>query len=120
MRCCRISAYCWIFGLLLAIGWVGLDAQQPPKSPAPEAAKLDRATVKQFVEQHCTHCHNSEDKKAGLALDVLSNEDVAAHPDAWEKVARKLSSRQMPPVGKPRPDEKTYEAIVPALEAALD
>jgi len=35
-------------------------------------------------------------------------------------VARKLAARQMPPVGKPRPDEKTYEAFVPALEAALD
>src|SRR5262249_24236557 len=65
-------------------------------------------------------CHNSEDKKAGLALDAVSSEDVAAHPDVWEKVARKLAGRQMPPAGRPRPDERTYAAFVGALEAELD
>src|SRR5262249_9838565 len=38
----------------------------------------------------------------------------------WEKVARKLSARQMPPPGRKRPDERTYASFVGALEAELD
>ena len=45
---------------------------------------------------------------------------MAEHPAVWEKVVRKLRARQMPPVGKPRPNEASYEAIVAYLEGSLD
>jgi hypothetical protein len=45
---------------------------------------------------------------------------VAAHPGVWEKVVRKLAARQMPPLGRRRPDEQTYVSFVAALEAELD
>src|SRR4030095_12858182 len=35
-------------------------------------------------------------------------------------VVRKLRARQMPPIGKERPDEASYDAVVAALEASLD
>jgi hypothetical protein len=38
----------------------------------------------------------------------------------WEKVARKLRTREMPPSGIPRPDQATYEQLVSTLETALD
>ena len=40
--------------------------------------------------------------------------------EAWEKVARKLRTREMPPPGRPRPDDGTYRAAAAALESALD
>src|SRR6266540_3290155 len=116
-----ISARCWMPVLFLAGGLVSVDwAQQPSRPPPPAKAQLERATVKQFVTQHCIKCHNSDDKRGGLALDAISSEDVDAHPQLWEKVVRKLVARQMPPVGRPRPDERAYESVVAALEAALD
>jgi hypothetical protein len=45
---------------------------------------------------------------------------VDAHTEVWEKVVRKLTARQMPPLGKARPDERTYESIVAALQSELD
>jgi len=116
-----IFARCWLPVPFLVGGLVGVDwAQQPTKPPPPAKAQLERATVKQFVTQHCIKCHNSDDKRGGLALDAISSEDVDAHPQVWEKVVRKLVARQMPPVGRPRPDERAYESVVAALEAALD
>src|SRR5215217_9614757 len=38
----------------------------------------------------------------------------------WEKVVRRLRTRQMPPAEKKRPDEGTYEAVLPKLETSLD
>ncbi len=126
-----VSARCWVAVLLLAGGLVSVDwAHQPSKaSPSSELAlsepswseaRLERATVKQFVTKHCTSCHNSDSKRGGLALDGISTEDVEAHPGVWEKVVRKLAARQMPPLGRPRPDERTYETFVAALEGELD
>jgi hypothetical protein len=121
MRALRISARLWVPALLLTGGLVSVHwAQQPSKPLSSPQTRLDRATVNQFVTQHCTRCHDGDTKKAGLDLDALSAEDVEAHKEAWEKVVRKLAARQMPPLGKPRPDERTYESFVTALEAELD
>ena len=45
---------------------------------------------------------------------------MSRHPDVWEKVVRKLRARQMPPVGKERPDDATYDAVIASLETSLD
>ena len=38
----------------------------------------------------------------------------------WEKVVRKLRGGVMPPVGAPRPDAATYDALAASLERTLD
>lgn len=110
--------------LFLTLGLVSMDsAQEPSKTSAgPEAAtaRFDRDVVKKFVTQHCARCHSSADKTAGLDLATISAKEVAAHPELWEKVVRKLAARQMPPPGRKRPDEDTYQSIVAALESELD
>jgi mono/diheme cytochrome c family protein len=121
MRALRTSARLWmpalfLTGALVSVHW----AQQPSKSSSSPGTSLDRAAVHKFVSQHCTSCHDSDTKRAGLDLDALGAEDVQVHPQAWEKVVRKLAGRQMPPAGKPRPDERTYESFIAALEAELD
>src|SRR5207249_8541288 len=51
---------------------------------------------------------------------TVAARDVSEHPDAWEKVVRKIRARQMPPVGMPRPDEAAYDAAIASLETSLD
>ena len=91
--------------LCVAGGSISLSA------PLPERAVVDR---------YCAGCHNSKVKTAGLALDTISAESVDQHPEAWEKVVRKLRARSMPPLGLPRPDEVVYKGLVSSLEASLD
>jgi len=71
-------------------------------------------------DQYCVTCHNAKLKTAGLLLDQMDVEHVADAAEAWEKVARKLHTREMPPPGRPRPDEATYSAMASWLEAVLD
>jgi mono/diheme cytochrome c family protein len=91
-----------------------LQAQQsaaPPSSSAPHLA---------LVENYCVTCHDEEEKKGGLSLQLVSA-DVSQDQEVWEKVVRKLRARQMPPVGrKERPDEATYDATIRYLETSLD
>jgi hypothetical protein len=76
--------------------------------------------TKAVVEQYCAACHDDQLKKGGLDLDNLARGDIREHPDEWERVIRKLRARQMPPVGKDRPPDKTYEEAVASLASALD
>ena len=56
----------------------------------------------------------------GLALDDVDADRIGAAPDLWEKVARKLHTREMPPAGVRRPDDDTYRSLIAAIEGSLD
>ena len=87
-----------------------------PAVPAGSGA----AQVRAVLDRYCVTCHNGRLRTAGLALDALGVEQVGGHAEAWEKVVRKLRARAMPPAGRPRPDQATYEAVASVLETALD
>jgi hypothetical protein len=72
------------------------------------------------VDRYCLGCHNERLKKGGVVLSAKSAKTPAENSEVWEKVVRKLSHRQMPPQGLPRPDEGTYEAVVSRVETELD
>src|SRR5204863_2723894 len=55
-----------------------------------------------------------------LSLNALDISRPGEHPEVWEKVVRKLRGRMMPPPGRPRPDERGYDALVVYLETSLD
>ncbi len=96
---------------LLAAGGLTVAAQQSAARPAPHLALLDG---------YCFSCHDDVRKEAGLSLEPAAAEAIGRHPDVWEKVVRKLRTRQMPPVGEDRPDEATYDRVISSLETALD
>jgi hypothetical protein len=72
------------------------------------------------VRTYCLECHDDAGREAGLTLEGVDLDNVAAHPDMFEEVARKLRGRIMPPLGGPRPDAKTYSGFVAYLERRLD
>ena len=84
-------------------------SQSPPDS-----------SVSTVVKRYCIGCHNSKVKAGNLLLDSIVTAPVEQHSEVWEKVVRKLRVRHMPPIGLPRPDEKTYDAVVGSLAAQLD
>ena len=72
------------------------------------------------LKQYCVGCHSAAVKSGGLVLDPLRSDQVGSHAADWEKAVRRLRARSMPPVGLPRPDERTYETLIAHLETALD
>lgn len=79
-----------------------------------------RSAVPETVQRFCTDCHDAESKKGSLDLASILSADIGSHADTWEKVVRQLEARQMPPVGKDRPDDAGYHAMTAALTADLD
>jgi Protein of unknown function (DUF1592)/Protein of unknown function (DUF1588)/Protein of unknown function (DUF1585)/Protein of unknown function (DUF1587)/Protein of unknown function (DUF1595)/Cytochrome C oxidase, cbb3-type, subunit III len=103
-----------------------LAQKRMPNAP-PSRAERRQAQVRpepvdvaRFTARYCVACHNRADQTAGLALDVISGQAIDRHPEAWERVVRKLRARQMPPLDRARPDERTYQAVSAWLETGLD
>ena len=100
--------------LLAGFGWLpsGLQAAGgQPAAGAPSRALLD---------QYCVTCHNQRLQTAELMLDRVDLAQVGAHAEVLERVVHKLRSGQMPPEGRPRPDEAVIDTFAMSLEAALD
>ena len=76
--------------------------------------------VRAVIDRYCLSCHNERVKTADLSLQPGIANTPEANPDLWEKVVTKLSHRHMPPIGMPRPDEQTYNAVISSLTEALD
>src|SRR5437867_1351178 len=109
----RIPILSWTFWMLpLLVAEKSFAAEKQPLRTASAARSM--------VVEYCADCHDTETKKGGLDLASMSSEDVTQHPDTWEKVVRKLRTRQMPPAEKKRPQESSYDAVLSQLTASLD
>ncbi len=108
----------WISVLLAATSLAATGAAG--EQLASGKASADRSVLKPFIESHCLDCHDKVTAKGGLALDDLLAADIDRNAEAWEKVVRKLTARQMPPKPSPRPRERDYDAAVASLELSLD
>ncbi len=84
------------------------------------AFTAEPSSVRVVVSKSCVGCHEAGASKGGLDLASVVADDVARHPQVWEKVVRRLRARQMPPAGEQRPNEETYVSIVSQLENELD
>ena len=98
-------------GLIAAAGATPAAGQQAPSAEVIGQALIDR---------YCATCHNDRLDTGGFSFEELDVADVAAHPEAWEKVVRKLRAGAMPPRPRPRPDQATYDGFRAWLEGELD
>ena len=116
MRGLFLPIAAWMATMTAASGYMAAAGpSQEPSRPIP-APGSPRAVLNRY----CVSCHNEKLRTAGLMLDKMDVGNVSAGTDVWEKVVRKLRSRAMPPAGRLRPDEATYDAVASQLETDLD
>jgi hypothetical protein len=73
-----------------------------------------------FVGDHCTSCHNAEDKKGRLDLTTLTFDPKdAANLAVWVKVHDRVAAGEMPPKSRPRPDAAGRKAFVGELAKSI-
>src|SRR5262245_54499643 len=106
----RSPSHSWLWLLPLASFTAPLRADPDPFG----------AAVAPFVAKHCSSCHNPEKKKGDLVLGPYANAVAAAEDGAaWQKVAKKLRAREMPPKGRPQPPDAEVEAVLKWIDDAV-
>ncbi len=101
-----------------------VQAAAPATETAPggETGGAAAVTPRAVLDGYCITCHNERLRTGGLNLeaDAVDAADPSRHADVWEKVIAKLRTGAMPPPGRPRPEEATYDAVASRLETDLD
>ena len=92
---------------------------QNPTSQAAHAA-FDQQAFWQTTKVYCDSCHFGPKARGKLNLQTLDLGHLDVNGATWEKVLRKLKTREMPPVGLPRPNEATYVSLVKSIEGGRD
>jgi hypothetical protein len=114
----QLFATAAFLALLAAVAGGAPALARDARDQAPTNVDTDPAPRAVFAK-YCVSCHNGTRRTADLALDGDLG-DIAARPETWEKVIRKLRTEAMPPAGLPRPDKATYRATAAQLEQAID
>ena len=86
-------------------------------SESPEEALANRWPM---LEQYCTECHNDAEAAGDMSLEGITPAEVAANPEKWETVVRRLRGSVMPPPGGEHPAVEQVNEFVAAVEANLD
>jgi mono/diheme cytochrome c family protein len=99
-----------------------LGARAATGSFSSNAGRESAATQRALLDEYCVGCHNErqKDNYAGLALDKIDLSNVAAYTETLEKVIRKVRAGQMPPAGRPGPQDSARESLASWLETELD
>jgi hypothetical protein len=97
----------YLLTLLLAVCFGAVLSAQPESREA-------------FTGRYCLGCHSERAKAGGFVLEGVSHADAALRPDIWEKVAKRVRAREMPPAGMPRPQEASAQAFLKGLITELD
>jgi mono/diheme cytochrome c family protein len=78
------------------------------------------AGPRQFLEQHCFQCHDTDTREGGLDLTGLAFDTASAESFAtWVKVHDRIAAGEMPPKEEPRPPEAERTAVTRELAAVL-
>src|SRR5258708_6086727 len=112
-------------GIIVAGTVLFRTAVVPAENSAPAVATAPRATFDQHSawqtwKVYCDTCHFGPKARAGVNLETLDLANLESNGALWEKVLRKLRSREMPPPGAPRPDPVTYDALIKAIDGERD
>src|SRR5712675_1539329 len=84
------------------------------------AAVKPAGRVKEFLEKHCSDCHDADTQKGKFRVDNLPIElttpDAAEH---WGRVLKRLEAGEMPPPKRDRPPQADLAAVLAWTKTAL-
>lgn len=104
--------------------WLSLGLLAAHSAASDGVAPTSIHEVGALLGTYCLDCHTGGDPAGGLDLESvelsLPAEPSAWDTSVWEKVVKRLRTRQMPPAEATRPDEAEYTSALARLESALD
>ena len=110
----------WVVAILLSAVAVVVGGQVSPMPIQAAQPSAAAAPSRELLDRYCVTCHNDRLLRGGLTLDGVDLAQVGVHAEVLEKVVHKLRSGQMPPEGRPRPDDAAVDVFATSLEPALD
>ena len=99
------------------IAWMSVGAAACALSGAGRAATFE---AKPFLQNHCVECHDADTQKGGLDLTTLKFAPASpTNFTQWALIHDRVSSGEMPPKKKARPEMAELSSFLQSLSASL-
>jgi hypothetical protein len=73
-----------------------------------------------MINIYCSTCHDGKMKSpSGIPLDQFDANRISENSGVWSRAYRHIQAGAMPPVGAPRPDRATTNAVLASIEREL-
>jgi len=89
-----------------------------------EDSSKELGRLSALIEQYCSDCHSGGEPEGEFSLDgfassLLEGNQRDWESDRWEKVHRRLLTRQMPPANSDRPSDEQYDQAIDSVDKLL-
>ncbi|HIF23543.1 MAG TPA: DUF1592 domain-containing protein [Gemmatimonadetes bacterium] len=95
-------------------------SSSPPAVSAQAGPVAGPELLQATLDEYCSTCHNDRANRGDLSFEGLDLSRVGEHGGIPENLLSQLRMRRMPPVGRPRPTNETYDVLSDWLEAEID
>jgi hypothetical protein len=92
-------------------------AAQPPDSNVRQQAF--RRQIQPLINQYCLRCHNAEEMKSGIRLDVLTGTLTDKQAFLWKEILAQVTDEAMPPDQERQPTKEERELLTSWIRQSL-
>ena len=105
-----------LFGLAVAIPFTTNAQKKPVVSSVPSFS----TDVSPIVDKYCVSCHSDSVAPGGVRLTKgMSGTEALKNPALWNRIAKNISNKHMPPPGSPAPTDAQRRALATWVDAAF-
>lgn len=112
-----------VLGALASCSFLAVVSNHPakaqPQTKKP-AAPTYATAVEPVVKKFCAPCHSGANAPAGISFDKLNGTNILSQRDAWEDVAKNISSAHMPPQSAPKPTDAERKQVALFIQGAMN
>jgi hypothetical protein len=78
------------------------------------------AEVQPLLKQYCFRCHNADDMKSGIRVDLLDDSLQDRHLFLWRDIRKQIDGHAMPPEDEPQPSDAERQRLSAWIENAMN
>ena len=104
---------------LIACGCLALSAFIVCDEGAAASPVQSPGSFARLITGFCADCHTGADAEAGVDLEALSQDPIAAEFASWRKIARVVADGSMPPRDAEQPAPSIRKSVVDDLRRAI-
>ncbi len=106
--------------------WVSSGEEKPVADTKPAdvaVTEIDnefREFVQPLIKQYCLRCHNADQMKSGIRVDLLSGIPEDKHLFLWKDILKQVSDGAMPPEDEPQFDDNQKKRLTGWIQRAMN
>lgn len=95
-------------------------ASSAKDASAQNSVPFSDSAAAEFVQSFCLDCHEGDEAESGLDLAAFASaNDVTESIESWNRIATRVSQRQMPPEGSELPSDQNRAAFVSWIRSTI-